>query len=363
MKIGINACTLRGQGSSKVGMGFLDGVMSTGSGHEYQAWIPKSWPATSARAQLQRCESGLAAKLYVENVRIRRAARTGEIERLFSLTDTSIPRCPIPHLLMVQQPYLAYPTSMWPRDASPGFLARMAFMHTYFAAGKRSIGTFTVQTESMKIRMAAKWRVPEDRIVVVPSAVEIDVGKYAGRVQEPEEPYLCYVATASPQKNHGILPDVMAALKRRGFEVSMRLTVTKREVPGLVKKAESLGVLDRFEFLGTVDKDTALGLIAGAQALCMPTTLESFGLPFYEAMALGCPVVAADLDFAREALGDAGLYAPAHDADEFAARLAEILDSGSFRQDISRAGIDRFARIRVTWHEVARRYLNILEGM
>ena len=364
MKIGINACTLRGQGSSKVGMGVLDGLLTSGTQLKCVAWIPMDWQFDARLGlQLNHCKLGLAAKLYMENVKITRAAKTGEIDRLFSLTDTSVLSSPVPHLLMIQQAYLAYPESLWPRGARSAFRARMALMHAYFSAGKRTISMFTVQTVSMKNRLAAKWRIPEEKIVVVPSAVVIDAGKYASQSHSSKEPYLCFVATPSPQKNHGILPDVMFALKQRGCEVPMRLTVSRCDVPELVARAERLGVLGQFEFLGTIDKDAALGLIAGAKALFMPSTLESFGLPFYEALALGCPVVAADLDFAREALGDAGLYAPANDANAFAVILAEILGSDSLRQNLARTGIVRFASIRITWEEVARRYLNILEDL
>ena len=364
MKIGFNASTLRGQGSSSVGMGVLNAFITFSNQHEYKAWLPAGWQFNAkSGVQLNYCEPSLIAKLYTEHVGIMRAAKKGEIDRLFSLTDTSVPGCPVPHLLMIQQAYLTYPEKMWPRGARPAFLARMALMHAYFTAGKRSISMFTVQTVSMKNRLAAKWRIPEDKIVVVPSAVEMDAGKYAIQSQGTKEPYLCIVATPSPQKNYGILPDVMFALKKRGCEVPMRLTVSRCEVPRLVARAEHLGVLGLFEFLGIIDKDAALGLIAGATALFMPSTLESFGLPFYEALALGCPVVASDLDFAREALGNAGLYAPANDANAFAELLAAILGSDSLRQNLARAGVNRFASIRITWEEVARRYLNILEGL
>ena len=47
------------------------------------------------------------------------------------------------------------------------------------------------------------------------------------------------------------------------------------------------------EWLGRVDDATLHALYAGAACLAIPSLDEGFGLPAVEAMAVGCPVVAA----------------------------------------------------------------------
>jgi glycosyltransferase involved in cell wall biosynthesis len=43
-------------------------------------------------------------------------------------------------------------------------------------------------------------------------------------------------------------------------------------------------------------------------ALVMPTLLETFGLPYLEAMSLGMPILSSDKDFAHEICGDFAFY-------------------------------------------------------
>ena len=51
-------------------------------------------------------------------------------------------------------------------------------------------------------------------------------------------------------------------------------------------------------------------LIAEAGALILPSHAEGFGLPVLEALALGTPAVASDLEAIRTWAGDAIRYAP-----------------------------------------------------
>lgn|GEM_PF-6520255 len=68
---------------------------------------------------------------------------------------------------------------------------------------------------------------------------------------------------------------------------------------------------DLVRFGGYVDRSGLTKELSGATALLTASALESFHMVAVEAMAAGCPAIAADLSSARESVGDAGmLYAP-----------------------------------------------------
>jgi glycosyltransferase involved in cell wall biosynthesis len=95
----------------------------------------------------------------------------------------------------------------------------------------------------------------------------------------------------------------------------------------------------------------------------MPSKLESFGFPYYEAMALGLPLVAADKPFAREACSEGALYAQAGDADGWIQILETLLKDESARDALAAKGLKRFEAVKIDWPEVARRYLETLASL
>lgn len=365
MRLALNLGNLRGFGSRQVGQGVLHGWIGNGWDDSLTAWVPSSWDWPKGHLgsahRLNSVEAGLAGKFVADNLSIRRHLRAGDSQALFSLGDTSLPHCSVPHLLLVQQAYLAYPPDQWGFEPSGAFRVKMALMAAYFRAGLSTISHFTVQTQSMKARLCERWDINTARVSVVPSAIEFEPTRSWKPQSVGQQPYVAYVASASPHKNFELLAPMMQALPAALSDVVCRLTVRADEVPRLVELARTLDVLDRFEFLGAVDDIEAL--IAGAQAFVMPSHLESFGLPYYEAMAVGCPLVVADRDFAREACGDAALYASGDSGEEFAEQVGTVVASSALQKALSEHGRARFKSLHVSWNDVATSYRQLLTGM
>lgn len=63
-----------------------------------------------------------------------------------------------------------------------------------------------------------------------------------------------------------------------------------------------------------------------ADAVIVPSTIESFCFPLAEAVALGIPVVAADSAFARELCGAGAVYADADDPSSLADGMRRLID-------------------------------------
>jgi glycosyltransferase involved in cell wall biosynthesis len=356
VRLALHLGTLRGHGSAVVGRGVLAGLTAQVAGHELLAFVPREWRLPPApHLTLRETGPGLLAKLVTDNLSVRGALAGWRADRLFSLGDTSLPLCPVPHLLLVQQAFLAYPPGDWGFTPPPRFRARMLAMAAYLRAALPSVRAVTVQSEAMKQNFAARWRFPEARIHVVPSAIEAPpaVAPEAGQA-----PYLAYVASAAPHKDHALLAPMMAALQRRHPALVCRVTVAREDVPTLAREAKLLGA--RIEFLGALPRERALALLAGAAVVVAPSRLESFGIPYFEALAFGRPQVASDRPFAREACGDAALYAPAGDAEAFADAVDRALASSG---ELERRARLRFAQLTRGWDAVARDYLTLLEAL
>ena len=354
-----------------MGRNVLENLARLGSEHTFLAWVPTSWrddhgvtPQTCPpNVELRFTDPGLLSKLTLENVEIRSALRSWGADVLFSAGDTSLVACPIPHLLLIHQPNLAYGTSEKGFESTWKERLRWAAMSRYLRMGLSSIDQVTVQTQDMADRISTRFRFDRSRILVVPSAVDGPGDRAPVEPATTPNPYICYVASASRHKNFEVLPAMMAALRERCPELKCRLTIHRDAIPALAEEIEARSLWDQFVFEGPVTRDRALTLLGEATALVMPSWLESFGLPYYEAMMLGVPVVAAERGFAREALGDAGLYAHPSRGDEFAEAVASLAQDPAERRSralVVRARFDDTAR---TWEQVSSRYLAFLEEL
>ena len=369
MKIALHLGTLRGHGSSAVGRNVLLELVRRGGGHEYVVWVPVEWAMTYGigpgtlgnHVTVKQTRPGLLQKMATENIEMRIGLRRHRIERLFSLGDTSIPGCPVPHLLLVQQAYLTVDPATLDFPMTAAFNLKMKAMTAYLRAALPTVSKITVQSQTMKQGLMDRYQLEADRVVVIPSAIpDLHV---SAPVHPPTRPTLCYVATGSPHKNHELLADVMLGLKASYPDLVCRLTASPKSVPRLYRRAKKLKVLDRFEFSGSVSYDQVLNFIRDATVMVMPSKLESFGLPYYEAMALGRPMVVAERPFAREACQDGAKYADANDPADWVHQIASLLDSDSAQQALSKKALARFAVARMSWSQVAEDYLNLLETL
>jgi alpha-1,3-rhamnosyl/mannosyltransferase len=110
---------------------------------------------------------------------------------------------------------------------------------------------------------------------------------------------------------------------------------------------------------GTVARDRLAALYSAARVMVYPSTVETFGLPPLEAMACGCPVVAADRTSIPEIVGDAALLVDPDDVPAFAAALRRALHDEDLRAAMVGRGRARVAAF--DWGRAARETLTVLE--
>lgn len=174
----------------------------------------------------------------------------------------------------------------------------------------------------------------------------------AARAPKPERPvtlperYLLYPAQFWSHKNHVTALRALALLVSDGNAPDLVLTGADRGVlDHVMRTAVSLGVEQRVRSLGYVSRPQLIALYTHAEALIFPSLFGPDNLPPLEAMALGCPVIAARVRGADEQLGDAAVLADPFDAAQFAAAVRALR-----RDPVGRAAlIDRGARRAASW--------------
>jgi glycosyltransferase involved in cell wall biosynthesis len=110
-------------------------------------------------------------------------------------------------------------------------------------------------------------------------------------------------------------------------------------------------VADRVRLLGWVDDADLPALYSEALCFVYPSKYEGFGLQLCEAMAVGCPTLAANATCLPEILGAGGETFRIDSSDELSNLLRRICDEEEFRARLSRRASSRSKEF--SWHGTA----------
>src|SRR5207249_1109877 len=107
-------------------------------------------------------------------------------------------------------------------------------------------------------------------------------------------PFFLYPAITYPHKNHVLLVRAFADVVTLHPDALLVLTGGPGTLEDAVRaEASDRGVAGRVRRLGRVPRRDLMWMYRHATALTFPSLFEGSGLPVLEAMAHGCPVIAA----------------------------------------------------------------------
>ena len=179
------------------------------------------------------------------------------------------------------------------------------------------------------------------KLVVIPNGVGPE---FRGpRPAAGGTPYLLFLGNDKPHKNLDGLVSALAIL--RAAHPGLRLLLAGVPRGGRVGPG--------IEALGWVPDAELPSLVAGAEALVLPSFAEGFGLPVLEAQAAGAPVACSDLPALREAAGGEAVFFDPHAPESIARAVGGLLADGAARERLRDAGLAHAAAF--TWDRAAER--------
>jgi glycosyltransferase involved in cell wall biosynthesis len=187
--------------------------------------------------------------------------------------------------------------------------------------------------------MATYLNVDRHKIHVVPHGLDLaGHGKRPAKVFEkrPDEPRIIgFLARICEDKGLHLLVDACERLAQRTDLPPFRLhaagylgAADRPYLERLQARVAAGPLAGRFEYRGELDREQKINFLQSLDVFSVPTVYrESKGLPPLEAMANAVPVVLPDHGSFSEMIADTGggLLCRPHDAEDLAAKLAELL--------------------------------------
>ena len=232
----------------------------------------------------------------------------------------------------------ASPPQRWKR--------RRARMATHSLARATAIHAIS---QHARAELLSVTPIPEENVAVV----HLGVDAMFSPPPMPERPrHLLFVGGADPHKNLDLL---IAALRDPAARALPPLVIAGPTAFPPSCRATEPGVVARV----VPDPTDAelVDLYRGALALLMPSRNEGFGLPALEAMACGCPVIAADAGALPEVCGDAAVLLDPDDRAAWLDAMTFLATDPRRAGVLKEAGLDRARSF--TWARTAGSMLDL----
>ena len=290
----------------------------------------------------------------------------------FAFANIGSTTLPCPQVVFCQQSQLFFPegcrTQPWMKR-----LRLRCMRRQFFRAARRSQSVI-VQTDAMKQAIERGDESLRGRVAVIPSGVRTpnrspEIRSHVQKaVQDAVRPRLVYISHPWNHKNHNALIQAMALVIRRQPSSRLMLTLEPHDYPTreygkvamrLQDLADDVGVSNNICWLGILNSDEISFVLNHVDAMVFPSLAESFGLGLAEAMAAGCPIAAADMEYAHDVCGDAAIYFDPNDPGNMAEVISELLANKETQDRLREKGEKR--KDRFSYPRIATEIASVLE--
>lgn len=168
------------------------------------------------------------------------------------------------------------------------------------------------------------------------------------------------MGSLEPRKNIPFLLQALAEAKVQDLGVVLG-GGSAAEQENVLRLAAGLGLGKQVLTVGRIDDGDLPAFYAQAYTFVYPSEYEGFGLQICEAMAAGCPVLAARASCFPEILGTGGDIFSIADSSELAGSLRKICENEEYRAELKARALHRSESF--SWSGTARGTADLYERL
>jgi glycosyltransferase involved in cell wall biosynthesis len=229
-----------------------------------------------------------------------------------------------------------------------------------------------------KAHLKAIWKVPEEKIVIIPNAVDIDHfrplpearAEVRRKLGLDDCPLIVFVGGFVPYQDIIVLLEAFASVQKEWRDAHLLLVGEGEQYRKMVQHATDLGIADSTKFVGFQPHAEIPRLLSAADIAVAPYHKiddERFlgsSMKIFEYMAVGLPIVASDVGQISEVIqnGVNGLLCPVEDAQALAAALKRLLADSQLRSRLGQQARKDSAD-KYSWEQYIPRFEKLYESI
>lgn len=166
---------------------------------------------------------------------------------------------------------------------------------------------------------------------------------------------LIYVAHNHPSKNMSLIKNIIASKKNP--HIQFMVTLDKKSFESYFDTNEP-----QIINLGRVNVNSLPSVYSQANAMFMPSLLETFSATYLEAMKMKIPILASDFSFSREICGNSAIYFDSLDESDALEKINLLMNDKRLQKELVENGIERLKTFE-TAKSRATKYLEICKKL
>jgi glycogen(starch) synthase len=223
----------------------------------------------------------------------------------------------------------------------------------------------------MRGHVADIFDIDERRVAVIPNGVDPselqpsgDLGALRREFAAPHEQLVLLVGRLVYEKGFQLALDALPSVIEQVGDVRFLVAGSGTHEAELKAQAQRLGLSEHGTFVGWIGDDVLHSLYRIADLCVVPSIYEPFGLVALEAMASGCPCIAADTGGLREVVpvGErVGLRFNGGDAEHLGVMIERLLVDDALRDRLVAEASEHV--LRFDWDDIAARTHGIYDDL
>lgn len=358
MRLLINASTCVVGGGVQVAAGFINHLM------KYHPELSRDLAYVISSQVAAECDVGMVHRLMGADrlvltekspgsvisgrqtrSRVREFCKEFVPQRVFTIFGPSYVRFNVPERMGFADAFAYSPTQeayRW-HPCLAKFQAKIK--KTFKISFARGAEKYWVESCAARAPLASALGVSEDKVEVIPNCINASVIAAIPPVHiNPARPTFLYLAAAYWHKNHMILPQVVAELRkhrpRLEFVILTTLPPLSPQLSALEKELDRLGLSGYVRNVGNLSLQGVANHLSSCTAVMQLSLLETFSATYLEAFMAKVPILVSNRSFARVICKNAALYVDPLNPVDISQAMARIIEHPGLVQDLISRGLD-----------------------